>query len=692
MLPLPEASVWLGLLFIVVAVLPLGAVVLRLGERILRRKVSLSTPERLLLAFYISGGTLFVLASLPIAFYGYPLLATVFVGGGVAYAVICYREGGVGLRKSLSFAITVPGLLLGLLTVAVLAVEIAGVASLTLGNMLDGSFHSLFVNLLVTDHTLPWTYSPYAAMGVTYPQGAPVWMSIPVLLLGWPIVSAPLDLPPLFLALSTVAAFCLGQRLSTGFPKISGSWAGLLFAASFGLVFTWPRLWVGGSFDFAFGLPLFILLLGWLVPFVQTPSRRWREVIAFGAVVGVECSLSLMLGIATILLLAGYILVFRTRPGPKIYEWALRWLAIIGISAGILVRSLVGFAVWFNYPGHVLTPVGNPPQVPPQLGHPLSDLNGELNPFILFKSKVSPIPLLSVEIAVLLAAGLVLIGLLLVLPTNRIREYLPRQLVLPIAVGMAVAFAETGGILVADAATLNSSGVTSITYVEEASAVLFIFYELVAILPLFAAATFVTSYYSRAPIPASPPRKAFFRTTGRRHPRHPPSLKVALVALVLLVPIASGLGATAVVVPGYITNHIQELANVSTSDIAALEWTGSHLPACSRVLVAPGSVGQYLPEFATVGVVYPGYPDPENLSYFIAVQDLVSGNYTNATHALLLQLDVTEIFVSEQNEVVFPPFQLGPLKSSPDFKELTTMGDATILEFLPGASSTGCAP
>jgi uncharacterized protein (DUF486 family) len=693
-LPLPEADLWFGLLFVVVAALPLGAVLLRLGEWILRRKISLSTPERLLLAFYVSGGALFVLASLPIAFYGYALLVTMFLGGGVAYAAICYKEGGVGLRSSLSFVGTVPGIVLGLLTIGVLAVEIAGVASLTLANTVDGSLHSLFINLLISNHTLPWTFSPYAPMGVTYPQGAPVWMSIPVLLLGWPTVSAPLDVPPLFLALSTVAAYCLGQRLSAELPPLSGSWVGLLFASFFGLVFTWPRLAVGGSFDFAIGLPLFILLLGWIVPLVRVPGGSWKEVIAFGVTVGIECSLSAMLGVATLLLLAAYILIFRVRPSPRLREWALRWLAIASICAGFLVRSLVGFAVWFSYPGHVLTPLGNPPPVHSPVPQPLTygNLTGELDPFILFKPKISPIPALSLEITMLLAVGLVLIGLLLVFPRNRIGRYLPRQLALWVGVGTLVMFAETCAIIVGESATLNPSGIGTIFYVEEPSMVLFLFYGLIALLPLLAAVRFASPKFIQRSPPATRLRRFALPGRGRRHPWQFPPLRVVLVALLLLVPIASGIGATALVVPGYITNHDEQLANVSSSDIAALEWAGSHLPACSLVLVAPGSVGQYLPEFARVGVVYPAYPIPANLSYSVVVDDLDSGTYTSTTGALLLQLDITEVFVSGQNSVSFPPFQLGPLRSSPDFGVLETAGDVTILEFFPGATGAGCVP
>ena len=181
------------------------------------------------------------------------------------------------------------------------------------------------------------------------------------------------------------------------------------------------------------------------------------------------------------------------------------------------------------------------------------------------------------------------------------------------------------------------------------------------------------------------------RDRGRAAARGFPHLKATLVAAVLLVPLASGLGATAIVVPGYISGHIHQLANVSSDDLAALTWAGEHLPPCSRVLVAPGSVGQYLPEFVAVSVVYPVFPAPENLSYALVVQDLDSGTYTEETHEELLQLGITEVFVSGQNSVTYLPFQLAPLLSSPDFDPLEAVGDVTILEFVPGSSIADCS-
>jgi hypothetical protein len=107
--------------------------------------------------------------------------------------------------------------------------------------------------------------------------------------------------------------------------------------------------------------------------------------------------------------------------------------------------------------------------------------------------------------------------------------------------------------------------------------------------------------------------------------------------------------------------------------------------------VAPGSAAQFLPEFAQVHVVYPMNPQPTNLSYATVVADLTSGIYANSTRSNLLLLNVTEVFVTGQNSVAYPPFLLTPLADSSDFRELFHEGDAAVLDFLPGSSAQTCA-
>jgi hypothetical protein len=688
---------YLGLVILAAAVLPLGLVLVRMAEYWIGRKLPLSVPERLLIALYAAGGLLYLVAAVPVPLFDPPVIAGTLVVGGIGYAALSIRDRGAGFRQVGDFLRSIPGILLSLLTLGLLAAEAAGVAGLRLGNGLDGSVYSLFVKLLLTNHTLPWTLEPYAAVGVAYPQAATVWMSLPGLLYGWPVVSLPLIVPGLFLALSVVGAYCLGDRLASRGPDPNAQHIGLLFAAFFGLVASWPRLYVGGSFDFVICVPLFLLALGWLRPFVGAPARPWKEVVVLGVVIGIASALSAMAGLTLILLLGGFLLAFRLPQHSTPREWVVRWFVVGLMGALSLSRSLIGIAIWFSYPGHVLTPVGSPPVastfVTPTLTYPY--LNGELNPFVLFKYKLSPIPWLSLELAVLLAVGVAVAAYLVIRPGASLSRFLPREMTRPILVGAVVAFLETLGLIVFGGLNLSTSGVQSVVNIEESSILLFTFYQLIALLPLISAFGYlrvraIDRRESGSPR-GIPPQSA---ATPRRHSLTRSTrgaLATGLAIALLVVPLGSGVVSTAVEVPAFIQSHIQELANVSEGDIAALEWSGSHLPSCSQVLVAPGSVGQYLPEYARVGIVYPSFPTPVNLSYQLVVHDLQFGNFTNRTSTDLVQLAITEVFVSGQTSVSYLPFLLPPLVSSPEFITLFSSQDAAVLEFLPGASATHCS-
>jgi hypothetical protein len=124
--------------------------------------------------------------------------------------------------------------------------------------------------------------------------------------------------------------------------------------------------------------------------------------------------------------------------------------------------------------------------------------------------------------------------------------------------------------------------------------------------------------------------------------------------------------------------------------VAGLEWAGRALPECARVLVAPGSAAEYLPEYAQVRVLFPAFPAVYNLSYDSAVTALVAGQYNGSIRGDLLALSVDAVFVTGRTTVQFPPFEPSAFEGSSDFSPVFLSGDAEIYAFLPGVSATGC--
>ncbi len=193
------------------------------------------------------------------------------------------------------------------------------------------------------------------------------------------------------------------------------------------------------------------------------------------------------------------------------------------------------------------------------------------------------------------------------------------------------------------------------------------------------------------PSPHAPP-PVTGGTAAAPHPRPGSAATYFVVLAVVVASIGLGASATAISAPAYLQHHLDELSNVTNADLQALQWAGAHLPSCSRVLAAPYSAAMFLNLYANVHIVFPAFPLSVNLSYYVAVTDLTQGAYDNATRTALLELGITEVFVTAQTSVSYPPFQAGPLLVSTDFSPVFSSGDAAIFVFLPGEGSSGCSP
>jgi hypothetical protein len=691
--PLSVVDVLVGLLLLLLALLPLGLVILRSLEWLVRHRFRLSVPERVVGAFYAVGGLLFVLASIPLPLYSRSTLVGLLVLGVVALVIAWWREKWSSVRVFGAWIRSWPGVILVLGTMGLLGLEVIAIGTHPFPNANDGSFQSLYVQLLLSGHTLPWTYEPYATIGIIYPAGATVWLSLPVLISGWPIYSAPVALPLFFLSFSTVGAYCWGERLG-GFGSQRGWQMGLLFAGFFGLIGSWPRLFVGGSYDFAFALPLFLTALGWLRPLVQQHVPGWASTAVFGAVLGVATSLSVAVGQMLAALLVGYLLFFNRTLRAEAKRWLGRVVAIFGIGALFVTRSFLGLALWYSYPGHVLSPIGNPPYAPIAVGPGPTSTSPvvDLDPFILFKPKVSPIPILSVELQILLAVGLIFLTLWWTMPRGRLRRWIDLEVVAGICGTTVVCFAFTAALSTSTPPPVGTSLLVQVTSEYESSYLLYICYQAIALVPLIAAIGYLRVRLDRSstpPVELGPTRRRWRSRLSGMRDRH--GVGIAL-AVLMLVSFGIGAGVSVTQVPGYLQGHLDQLANVTPDDVNALEWAGNHLPSCSRVLAAPYSAAMFLNLFANVRLVFPAFPLSTNLSYYIAVTNLTSGVYNNGTRLAMLQLGVTEVFVTGQTSVSYPPFVEAPLRGSSDFTTLFVEGDAAIFLFVPGAAATGCEP
>ena len=680
------------LLLFVALLLPLGDLLRVAAQSVLRLSIRFPPMERALLDFYLAGGVYLILASLGVPLFGGFLIVTVLVLGVLGWVVLSWVRRGPNLTRdrlvSLVGAIRRRAHAYGLLValgVSLLLFEVFVMGSAQFPNTFDGSIQVLFVVQLRHLRTLPWTLEPYAPFGVVYPQGTAVWMDVAGVMFSWPTSQLPVDLSPLFASMAPWAAFVWIRRVLDESGPVAVR-AGLLFAAVFTLVATWPRFLVGGSYDFLIATPLFLLLLGWGDK-LSRPSTKLTpsHLLAYGSLLAILASLS----IVTVQVLLALVLCFGLyRRRDSLFD-AWRWVGKValwtGMSLVLISRSLVGLAVWWMYPGHVMTATGGSLPPSPSSPSPWSQLLGFTDPFLFRPQDVwlSPFPILKGLLIVWLILGVIMAFLWGAGRGLSLLRGVPNALMGHLVGGLLVGIGLLG-LLTALEATIGSTALFG-TNLGEISILLFIFYTGLATLPMLRGLeALVRASHSRG-------YQIVIRPTRFGPSKLAKSLTIGAALILLAAPMVGGFVVTTTEAPTFLGEITHDLSNTTQGDEMALQWAKG-LPPCSGVLVAPGSIGEFLPAYATLRLIYPMDPSPQNLSYQRSIQDLAEGHYTSTTRADLLALGVTEVLVTGQNNVLYPPLQPGPLENSTDFHVLFHEGDAFWFEFLPGVSIEECPP
>jgi hypothetical protein len=663
----------LELILYVVIFLPVGDLILEGAARVLKHPLRLSVPERALAAFYTGGGGLYLLAYVPGGLFR-PLVVGAILGvAGLLWCVLRARTAaawGQGFLRNPANHLRRRWALTTVLLVSfgLLVFEAIVLGGRVAPNTFDGGMQTLFVALLLHNHVAATTLQPFAAMGVTYPQGTTVALAASSILFGWSPMTTPVYLTPLYAPLFLLAAYLWTLRTGKDSPA-QAERLGVLVVLFLALVETWPRFLVGGSYDFLFALPLMFLLLG--ISETALPARRWQDAVLLGVGLGLTASYS----VVAAQVLFGLMLVLSLRGPWKAAGNLLGRIRTLGILGGLgllfVLPSLEGMVEWWSYPGHVLTPLGGS-QVPTTATHSSlpSLLPTLLDPFLFRSTDVwlSPFPVLKIVLAVLLVAGALCLVFVALDLWPTLRRELPRRFVVQ----------TLAGVLVTVLLILSLAGIAAAlsldflpTNVSEVSILLFLFYGMViVILPLLA-------------LEHLPRERKKKLTKG--------ALGIGIAVLILAVPLGAGVVITGVSAPTYIGALTSNLSNVSPGDLNALEWSATHLRSCSTVFAAPGSAAEFLPSYVEVHLDFPMIPAPRNASYSTAMALLVNGSLTPTVVNDLRALNVTEVFVTGQTNVLWKPLLPAPLLADTgNFTLLFHQEDAYIFQFEPVVSSQGC--
>jgi hypothetical protein len=166
-----------------------------------------------------------------------------------------------------------------------------------------------------------------------------------------------------------------------------------------------------------------------------------------------------------------------------------------------------------------------------------------------------------------------------------------------------------------------------------------------------------------------------------------------VVALVIVVP---GVVLTPTELPTTLTNTYHDFGNVTAADFDLLSFAGSNLPSGARVLVAPGSAGEFLPGYAPdVVLLYPMVPGwrTVNASYELLVKDLPNATFGSADAQAIEALGVNFVVVTGNNTILWWAFSPTPfLTYRAQFPLVFHEGDAYLFRFDPTAPAGPSGP
>jgi hypothetical protein len=677
--PGPPGGLWAGSLLL----WAIGAAVV--GEAVrgtLARWVPLwrtpETIERFVLDLYLGGAALYLVAATEVGAFARPVVLVVPV---VAAAVLLYRVrslrqagGAPGAAARLAgvvgdrWALVAVASALGLY-----AVEVAAALPVATGNTYDSSLLTTYVALLLQHGSLPLSFHPYGSPAILYPQGSTVWLAWAQLDFGLPAARTSLLVTPLFLALTPLSGFVLGRRV------VGTSAAGAAFAVALAWLGPSTRALVGGSNDFVFALPLVLLLAAQANVWASTAVPRLTDALGFGLLLGYAAAVNVV-G-AEWLLPAVVVLGAASTPAfaGRLAAWWSRWAASVAAAAVAGIPSWYVLAQARIAPGSLAGALTSAPGSSVGIG--LSNLLGSVDPFLFGAGDIelSPIPLVRLELAVLLVLA---VAALLWLGSS---PHPPEGWRSLSRWALAAAVALVAWLIVQVAAGLPGSPVRELAFVSSAaefSLSLFTVYAIVAAVPLGLALERLRPVGVTA---ASSARRV------DRPRRSPLSGAFAPVAFAVIV-VVPAVVLTPTSLGPVLTSTYADFGNVSGADFDLLAYAGAHFAPGTRVLVAPGSAGEFLPGYVRgIVLVFPMVPGWTrlNASYNLVVGELTHGVLGTAGLEALASLHLDRIVVTGNNTVLWPAFWAAPLldaevNSTPTFPVVFHEADAWVF------NASGC--
>jgi hypothetical protein len=344
----------LQLLFLLFLLIVNGEPLRAVFFRRLRLFSDLDFLQICILDVYVGGLILYVLAMLPFGLFSW-IVVVGFALLSMILSVIIHSKTLVrwaSFSKLRAFWVQNKKTLLTYLVVFLmfmifLLINLSSLSGLVFGSVRDESVHSLDVQVILENHSVPLTLKPYVPEGVIYPQASHVILAFATYMLNMDVPDIVLYVSVLFKSLSVLGAYFLGRKLGSGIAYSLG----LSFVFAF--ISSWPLNITWGGNPFLVGFPLFLVCLGLLYSlswFRTNPNLA--ELITVGLLFGyigtiIISYLQALVVIAFLVFI--YCLIKKRREAPRFLG---EYTAIFGVSLLPLSPFLYRFFAFYQYPGH----------------------------------------------------------------------------------------------------------------------------------------------------------------------------------------------------------------------------------------------------------------------------------------------------------------------------------------------------
>jgi hypothetical protein len=630
-------AVLLQLLFLLALLIIIGEPLRAVALKRLGMFSDLDLLQKCIINVFVSGFLMFVLALLPFGFLNLPIIAFI--------AAFCLIANFVIHRKTLTEFVKISKkeyilknqtalltyLAVFLMVIILLSINLSALSTIVFGSVRDESIHSLYVQVIVENHSIPLTLQPYLPEAIIYPQASHVIFSFAYFVLDMNVPQIILYVSVLFKSLSILGAYFLGKKI--GASKAYG--LSLAFILTF--ISSWPLNVTWGANPFIVGFPLFLVCLGLL--FTLYRKNTFAEVLILGLLVGYNGALILTY-FETFLLTAAVISVyFIVRNRNKILP--LKKLAVTFLASLLpLSPFLYRFLYFYPYPNH-------------NIGLPVDVVLGGSQQNYLSQSLQWAVDNLSPYFLLRMLTVLFIIAFSLLLIANKdFRNFKDKIIILnwfALAVfASALALSLVSFFLTPDMDVISWGHQGMLLSIP---------------LSIFTLNFFIKIYETI--------RDGKLQCLTRIVP------KKSREALLLTIIVLSVL--TAPFMYYRLTADSENLKNTynvyaitTKSDYELMGWMGANLSSDAVVLVHPFESGLFIPSVSHQKVIFPYTASCESQSYQTLV-GLISNNTINATtYHLLQEWNITHVFLASSvaytnnqypwwnNDVFFgnPNFQL----------------------------------